>query len=106
MGNTNRETTHVLLFDDLGVELEVDVLDPLQVDPAEVGGRALLELDQLLGVLQNLDDAGLVLEPVHVLVGVRVAGLEHLDELLVEPLHDSQEAAANLQKENKNPVMI
>ena len=71
-------TTHVLLLHDLRVELEVDVLDPLEVDPAHVAGGGSLGLEQLLPLLQDGHHLRLVLQPVHVLVAVGVAALQHL----------------------------
>ena len=67
-----------LLVQDVRVELEVDVLDALQVDAANLGGGAGL-LDELLRLLQNGDNARLVLQALHVLVAVRVARLQHLE---------------------------
>jgi hypothetical protein len=66
-----------LLIQHVCVELEVDVLDALQVDAANLGGGAGL-LDKLLRLLQDGDDARLVLQALHVLVAVRVARLQHL----------------------------
>ena len=71
-------TTHVLLLDDLRVELEVDVLDPLEVNPAHVAGGGGLGLEQLLPLLQDGHHLRLVLQPVHVLIAVGVAALQHL----------------------------
>ena len=63
--------------------------------PADLWGGPALE-DQDLRLLQDLDDQGLVLEPVDVFVAVSVAGLEHLDELLVQLLDGRQVATADL----------
>lgn len=93
----------VSLLDHLGVELEVDVLDPLQVDAAQVsGGGGGLGLEQLLGALQDGDHAGFVFETVHVLVGVGVTAFQNLDELLSHALNHGQEAAANLKNKVKH----
>ena len=72
--------THVLLLNDLGVELEVDVLDPLEVDPAHVAGGGVLGLEQLLPLLEDGHHLWLVLQPVDVLVAVGVAALQDLNE--------------------------
>ena len=83
--------THILLLNDLGVELEVDVLDPLEVDPAHVAGGGVLGLEQLLPLLEDGHHLRLVLQPVHVLVAVSVAALQHLvgggrEEIQYKPL--------------------
>ena len=71
-------STHILLLDHFGVELEIDVLDPLQVDPAHVAGGGILGLEQLLALLEDGHHLRLVLQPVHVLVTVRVTALQDL----------------------------
>ena len=71
------------------------MLNPLQVDPTDLTGRAGL-LDQLVGLVQDHRQLGLVLQTVHVLVAVGVTVLQHLDELLVQPLHGGEEAASDL----------
>ena len=72
--------THVLLLHAPRVELEVDVLDPLQVDPAHVAGGGVLGLEQLLPLLEDGHHLWLVLQPVDVLVAVGVAAFQDLNE--------------------------
>ena len=84
-------------MDDSRVKLEVDVLDPLQVDPAQVPGVAGSGfVDQLLSLVQNGDDAGLVLETFNVLVAVSVTTFQNFDKFFVQTLNNCQVTSANL----------
>ena len=70
--------TYSFLFNDLGVELEVDVVHPLEVDPAKLGGGSLLQFQEFLSGLEDGDHPGLVSKPFDILVGMCVATLQHL----------------------------
>ena len=71
------------------------MVDSFEMDAADLGGRARL-LDQHVALVENLHMLRLVLEHVPVLVVVRVAGLEHLGELLVQTLHGCQVTPSDL----------
>ena len=98
---TNSET-YILLLDNSRVELEIDVLNPLKVDPAQVPGVAWPgSVDQLLCLVENSHDAGFVFETFDVLVAVRVATFQNLDKFFVQTLSNRQETATNLNKQKK-----
>ena len=79
--------TYILLLDNSRVELEIDVLNPLQVDPAQVPGVAWSgPVDQLLCLVENSHDAGFVLETFDVLVAVRVATFQNFHKFFVQTL--------------------
>ena len=71
------------------------MLNPLQVNSAHFGWAATLQ-DQLLGLVENTDNHGLVLQTLDILVAVRVASLQDLDEFFVQTLDSGQETSLNL----------
>ena len=89
------KNTHILLLNDPGVELEIDVFDPLQVNATHFTGRAQL-VHKDLGHFQELHDFEFVFKAVDILVAVGVTTLQHLDELFVATLHHRQETTTYL----------
>ena len=89
------KTSYILLLNDSGVKLEVDVFDPLQVNATHLTGRAQL-VHKDLSHFQELHDFEFVFQTVDIFVAVGVTTLQHLDELFVATLHHRQETAANL----------
>mmetsp|Transcript_9105 Transcript_9105/g.32761 ORF Transcript_9105/g.32761 Transcript_9105/m.32761 type:complete len:252 (-) Transcript_9105:1202-1957(-) len=68
-----------------GLRLEIQVLDLPQRDPGHHG--VLRGLGKVVGhLLSDSEDDQLVLEPVDVVLGVRVDDLERLEPLIVQPL--------------------
>ena len=68
------KNTYILLLDDPGVELEIDVFDPLQVNATHFTGRAQL-VHKDLSHFQELHDFEFVFKAVDILVAVGVTTL-------------------------------
>ena len=49
------QNTHIFLADGLGIKLEIDVLDSLEINSAKVSWISAL-LNELLSIVQNLKD--------------------------------------------------
>ena len=77
--------TYILLLNDGRIEFEVNVFDPLQIDPAQIC-IAAGSIHELLRLVQDLDDTGFVLQTFHILVAVSITTLQNFDEFLVEAL--------------------
>ena len=103
---TNSET-YILLLDNSRVELEIDVLNPLKVDPAQVPRVAWPgPVYQLLCLVENSDDAGFVLETFDVLVAVCVATFQNFHKLFVQTLGNWQETATNLNSQKSRDYKL
>jgi hypothetical protein len=94
--NEKKQTVNYLCYclDGAGIELVVKMLNLASVETTQLCGK-VLALNVTLQIVDDSAYAGLILEPLDVLVTVSIAFFKDLDKFLVHALDCRQHAAVN-----------